>query len=82
MDILGVYDKYEWDHCEECGYVAGLLMSSQSRYVPTEVHDQQSKVLVVMVARDEATTMIAQSNRLARQQRVEQMHHSHQQDTE
>ena len=81
MYILGVYDNYEWDHCEECGYVAGT-MSSQPRYVHTEVHDQEPKVLVVMVARDEATTMIAKSNRLARQQRVEQMHHSHQQDTE
>ena len=51
MYILGVYDNYEWDHCEECGYVAGT-MSSQPRYVHTEVHDQESKVLVVMVARD------------------------------
>ena len=52
MDILGMYDKYEWDHCKECGYVAGT-MSSQTRYVPPEVHNQEPKVLMVVMAAQE-----------------------------
>ena len=48
---------------------------SQSRYVQTEVNDQEPKVLVVMVARDEAIIMITMSDRLAMQQRVEFTHH-------